>query len=104
MTFDPSLPCRTRSGRRVEILAVLPPDKMPSDGQNIVALVHGHADEDGFRVETYRADGHFLGMQRSTMDLVNVPVPVVSVEEYEEMTARERLGRSRLAINGKLRP
>lgn len=70
--FDPRLPCRTRNGRKVEILAVLPPEKATNENETIVALVD--VDDPLMRsVEVYRADGVFDPRRPTTWDLVNVP-------------------------------
>lgn len=69
MTFTPTVPCRTKFGGAVEILTILPPEKMTKYGETIVALVKG---ADGYSVETYTPDGRYLGQRGSVWDLVNV--------------------------------
>lgn len=88
MAFDPRLPCQTRAGRKVEILAVLPPDKITSDGERIVALVDDY-DRGRPTIETYTIGGVFNPKRLTTWDLVNVSVPKVTAEQYAAMTQAE---------------
>ena len=71
--IDVHEPLMTRSGCKVELLAVLDESRITAEGETIVALV---TDDNGLRtVNTYLPDGRYIAQRQSPLDLVPATVP-----------------------------
>jgi hypothetical protein len=63
--FTPGTHAWTRSGWRVEVVAVLPAPDV--NGDSIIGLLH---DSEGAEITTWRKDGRFRSKHISGLDLV----------------------------------
>ena len=88
--FDPTMKCQTKSGNPVEIIAVLPPEKMTDRKERIIALVY-QGDERP-TIETYEIDGRYSSSSPTSWDLVNTQIWAPTPEQYAALVERERLG------------
>ena len=70
MTFDPTKPVRTRSGREARIVCT-----DVKGNQNILALILDHDGEES--AEYFDSDGKYFGGTESVYDLINIPVETI---------------------------
>jgi hypothetical protein len=71
MTFDPTKPVQTRSGKSVRILCTDRKGDYPIVG---LTLEQEEPEEDEEQVDSWQANGHYaFGHGTSSLDLINVP-------------------------------